>query len=95
LAIVVSSRESCCAKTTFAKGHDGRPLGYESGRLIHHSVGHDQINCSAAVRTGSLSRLKVFSLRPKAAAAVVLDATRSAMEPVMIGTKRAALSIDL
>jgi hypothetical protein len=41
LAIVVSSRESCCAKTTFAKGHDGRPLGYESGRLIHHSVGHD------------------------------------------------------
>jgi hypothetical protein len=33
--------ESCFAKTTFAKSHDGRPLSYEAGWVIHHSLGHD------------------------------------------------------
>jgi hypothetical protein len=43
LAIVVSFREDCSAKTTFAENHDGRPLSYEAGRFIHHALGHDQL----------------------------------------------------
>jgi hypothetical protein len=41
LVIVVPFVESCFAKTTFAKSHDGRPLSYEAGWVIHHSLGHD------------------------------------------------------
>jgi type III restriction enzyme len=37
--------ESCSAKTTFAKSHDGRPLPYEVGRFIHHQRGHDRKEC--------------------------------------------------
>jgi len=29
------------AKTTFAESHDGRPLSYGAGRVIHHTLGHD------------------------------------------------------
>jgi hypothetical protein len=47
LAIVVPFREDCSAKTTFAKSHDGRPLSYEAGRLIHHSLGHDRAQAQA------------------------------------------------
>jgi NAD(P)-dependent dehydrogenase (short-subunit alcohol dehydrogenase family) len=54
LAIVVPFRESCSAKTTFAKSHDGRPLSYEAGRLIHHALGHDLL-------TGSIASVKGFS----------------------------------
>jgi hypothetical protein len=41
LAIVVSFRGSCSAKTTFAESHDGRSLSYATGRLVHHALGHD------------------------------------------------------
>jgi hypothetical protein len=41
---VVSFREDCSAKTTFAENHDGRPLSYEAGRFIHHALGHDLNN---------------------------------------------------
>jgi transposase len=38
---MVPFAESCCAKTTFAKSHDGRPLSYEAAEVIHHAWGHD------------------------------------------------------
>src|SRR5947209_10590238 len=37
----VPSRKVVCAKTTFAKSHDGRPLSYEAAGVIHHALGHD------------------------------------------------------
>jgi hypothetical protein len=48
LAIVVSFREDCSAKTTFAENHDGRPLSYEAGRFIHHALGHDPVRWPCA-----------------------------------------------
>jgi hypothetical protein len=39
--------KDCRAKTTFAKSHDGRPLSYEAGRLIHHALGHDRAESEA------------------------------------------------
>jgi hypothetical protein len=43
LAIVVSFREDCSAKTTFAESHDGRPLFYGTADFIHHALGHDLV----------------------------------------------------
>jgi hypothetical protein len=53
LAIVVSFREDCSAKTTFAENHDGRPLSYEAGRFIHHALGHDQRSASLNTKPSS------------------------------------------
>jgi hypothetical protein len=51
LAIVLSSRAGCSAKTTFAKAHDGRPLGYQSGRLVHYELGRDPPPVKGSSRT--------------------------------------------
>jgi len=53
-------RESCCAKTTFAKSHGGRPLPYEDPALVHHVWGHDRIRASGA-RSHASVRHRAFS----------------------------------
>jgi len=43
----VPRAEVACAKTTFAKGPDGRSLCYEGDPLVHHALGHDRIRINA------------------------------------------------